>query len=283
MLSLSNITKKYGSFRVLEGVDLEFTRGVYALLAPNGAGKTTLIKMLTTLIHPSGGQILWNGDDIVHLGASYRSILGYLPQDFGYYKNQSPRKFLEYLGAVKALDRRTAIIRTDRLLDLVGLSEVADKKMRKLSGGMIQRVGIAQALLNEPKVLILDEPTAGLDPQQRVHFRNLIARLSQDRIVICSTHIVSDVETIANHVVMIKDGAIWANDPPAQICRRLEGKVYETSDIQAVYEPHLLLTQRQDGTTTVSRFFSEADCSLLATRVEPNLEDVFLWAYRDQA
>ena len=284
MLSLNNVTKKYGKFTALEDIDLEFTSGVYALLAPNGAGKTTLIKMLTTLIFPTGGEILWNGDEIVQLDASYRDIIGYLPQDFGYYKNHSPRDFLLYLSAVKCIDRGTAKRRTDELLELVGLSDVKNKKMKKFSGGMIQRVGIAQAMLNDPKILILDEPTAGLDPKERVRFRNLISSLSKDRIVILSTHIVSDIETIANRVIMFKDHKLFANDDPAALCASLNGKIYETDDI-AMFEDEnsstLQLTERQENGKTITRFASETDCNDAAQRVSPNLEDIFLYVYRD--
>jgi ABC-type multidrug transport system ATPase subunit len=218
MLSLNNVTKNYGKFTALENINLEFSDGVYALLAPNGAGKTTLIKMLATLIFPTTGEILWDGDEIVQLDASYRDLLGYLPQDFGYYKNHSPREFLLYMSALKCIDRAAAKRKTDELLEVVGLSDVRDKKMRKFSGGMVQRVGIAQAMLNDPKILILDEPTAGLDPKERVRFRNLIAELSKDRIVILSTHIVSDIEKIAKRVILFKDHRLFANDTPENIC-----------------------------------------------------------------
>jgi ABC-type multidrug transport system ATPase subunit len=218
MLSLNNVTKNYGKFTALENIDLEFSDGVYALLAPNGAGKTTLIKMLATLIFPTNGEILWNGDEIIKLDAHYRDLLGYLPQDFGYYKNHSPREFLLYMSALKCISRAAAKRKTDELLELVGLAEVRDKKMRKFSGGMIQRVGIAQAMLNDPKILILDEPTAGLDPKERVRFRNLIAELSKDRIVILSTHIVPDIEKIAKRVIMFKNHRLFANDTPENIC-----------------------------------------------------------------
>jgi ABC-type multidrug transport system ATPase subunit len=207
-------------FTALEDINLEFSGGVYALLAPNGAGKTTLIKLLTTLIFPTQGEILWNGDEIVKLDAAYRSIIGYLPQEFGYYKNHSPRDFLMYMSAVKCIDRATAKRKTDELIDLVGLSNVLTKKMKKFSGGMIQRVGIAQAMLNDPKILILDEPTAGLDPKERVRFRKLISLLSKDRIVILSTHIVSDIETIANRVIMFKDRKLFCNSPPQELYER---------------------------------------------------------------
>ncbi|GHU87401.1 ABC transporter ATP-binding protein [Clostridia bacterium] len=283
MLTLNNVTKNYGKFTALENINLEFSGGVYALLAPNGAGKTTLIKMLTTLIFPTKGEILWNGDEIVKLDASYRDIIGYLPQDFGYYKNHSPREFLLYMSAVKCIDRAAAKRKTDELIEIVGLSDVRDKKMRKFSGGMVQRVGIAQAMLNDPKILILDEPTAGLDPKERVRFRNLISSLSKDRIVILSTHIVSDIETIANRVIMFKDHKLLTNDAPASVCGTLAGKVYETDDIAAIAAPYLALTEHQDGGRTITRFASERNCSDVAKSAAPNLEDVFLYVYRDEA
>ena len=282
MLSLNNVTKNYGKFTALEDINLEFTGGVYALLAPNGAGKTTLIKMLATLIFPTRGEILWNGDEIIKLDVSYRDIIGYLPQDFGYYKNHSPREFLLYMSAVKCINRDKAKRKTDELLDVVGLSDARNKKMKKFSGGMIQRVGIAQAMLNDPKILILDEPTAGLDPKERVRFRNLISSLSKDRIVILSTHIVSDIETIANRVIMFKNQKLFANDEPLALCAALAGKVYETDDIAAVNRPYLALTERQENGRTVTRLACETDCGGFAQKAAPNLEDVFLYIYRDE-
>ena len=264
----------------MEDISLEFSGGVYALLAPNGAGKTTLIKMLTTLIFPTKGEILWNGDEIVKLDAAYREVIGYLPQDFGYYKNHSPLQFLKYLAALKGIDAKTADRKSRELLELVSLSDVRDKKMRKFSGGMLQRVGIAQAMLNDPKILILDEPTAGLDPKERVRFRNLISSLSKDRIVILSTHIVSDIETIANSVIMFKDHRLLTNDAPASICQTLTGKVYETDG--TIPSGSLALTERQEAGRTITRFACETDCSGAARRIEPNLEDVFLYIFRDE-
>ena len=283
MLLLNKLTKKYGDFTALENINLEFTGGVYALLAPNGSGKTTLIKMLTTLIFPTRGEILWNGDEIVKLDASYRDLIGYLPQDFGYYKNHTPREFLLYMSAVKCIDRDKAKRKTDELLDIVGLSKVRDKKMKKLSSGMIQRVGIAQAMLNDPKLLILDEPTSGLDPKERVRFRNLISSLSKDRIVILSTHIVSDIETIASRVIMFKNHKLFANEEPVALCAALTGKIYETDDIAAISHSYLALTERQENGKTVTRFASEEDCGNIARSVSPNLEDLFLYVYRDEA
>ena len=193
MLSVEHVTKTYGKFTALEDISLTFIPGVYGLLAPNGAGKTTLIKMLTTLLFPTKGQILWEGEDIRALGAEYRGLLGYLPQQFGYYPSYTPRQFLRYAAALQCIPKREADGRIDHLLETVGLGDAADKKMKKFSGGMLQRVGIAVAMLNDPKLLILDEPTAGLDPRERVRFRNLIHTLAEDRIVILSTHIVSDL------------------------------------------------------------------------------------------
>ena len=260
MLSLDKLTKRYGKFTALEDISIDFSNGVHALLAPNGAGKTTLIKMIATLLFPTEGKILWNGDEIVGLGARYRDILGYLPKDFGYYGNHSPREFLLYISALKGIDRKAAKRKTDELLDIAGLTDVRDKKMRKFSGGMIKRVGIAQAMLNDPRIFILDEPTAGLDPKERVRFRNLLSALSEDRIVILSTHIVSDIETIADRVILLKDRKPLASDTPAGICARLSGKVYETDDIAAVKAPYLALTERRGDGRTVTRFVCDGDC-----------------------
>lgn len=281
MLAVNHVTKKYGNFTALEDISIEFTNGVYGLLAPNGGGKTTLIKMLVTLLFPTSGEILWDGVEITRLGEEYRDVLGYLPQNFGYYKNQSPRKFLGYLAALKGIDRMIAKQKVPELLQLVGLGNVMDKKMRKFSGGMIQRVGIAQAMLNDPKILILDEPTAGLDPKERVRFRNLISELAKDRIVILSTHIVSDIETVANRIIMLKDHKLLCNDTHSDICKTLQGKVYETWNIENVTQPYFILTQRQEGGRTLVRFVCETECPE-AKPVTPNLEDVFLYVFRDE-
>lgn len=282
MLIVDNVTKKYGNFTALEDISLEFRNGVYALLAPNGAGKTTLIKMLTTLIFPTKGQILWDGAEITKLDESYRDIIGYLPQVFGYYRNYSPLQFLMYLAALKGIDGKTAKIKALELLELVSLSDVVNKKMRKFSGGMIQRVGIAQAMLNNPKILILDEPTAGLDPRERVKFRNLISSLSKDRTVILSTHIVSDIETIANQVIMFKDHKLLCNDSPAALCDTLKGKVFETGD-EAQAAGHIFLTERHEEGHAALRFVCDSEYTGEAKSVTPTLEDVFLYIYRDGA
>ena len=281
MLIVDNVTKKYGNFTALEGVSLEFHNGVYGLLAPNGAGKTTLIKMLTTLIFPTKGQILYDGIEITKLDESYRDIIGYLPQDFGYYRNYSPMQFLAYIAALKGIDGKTAKRKSIELLELVSLSDVKDKKMRKFSGGMIQRVGIAQAMLNNPKILILDEPTAGLDPKERVRFRNLIASLAKDRTVILSTHIVSDIETIAGQVIMFKDHKLLCCDSPAAICAALKGKIFESFD-EAEAKSHLFLTERHEDGRSISRFACDGEYTGTARPAMPTLEDLFLYIYRDE-
>ena len=237
--------------------------------------------MLTTLIFPTRGQILYDGIEINKLDEKYRNLIGYLPQEFGFYRNYSPLKFLIYIAALKGIDRKAAEKKALELLELVSLSEVKHKKMRKFSGGMIQRVGIAQAMLNDPKILILDEPTAGLDPKERVRFRNLIAALAKDRTVILSTHIVSDIETIANQVIMFKDHKLLCCDSPAALCATMDGKVFETED-EAEAKSHLFLTERRDAGQAVSRFACDAPYTGPAKPVTPTLEDLFLYVYRDE-
>ena len=287
MLIVNNVSKSYGKFLVLKDINLEFTNGVYGLLAPNGAGKTTLIKMLVTLLFPNEGEILYNGTEISKMGDDYRDILGYLPQEFGYYKNYSPRKFLHYLSALKGMDRKQAKERIDELLKLVGLENVADKKMKKFSGGMIQRVGIAQAMLNDPKILILDEPTAGLDPKERVRFRNLLAELSRERIVILSTHIVSDIESIANEIIMIKDKKVLYKDTLRNICKILDGMVYETKvdfdEVSDFRKQHFSLSEKQEDDKMKIRFISEKKLEDSWNALVPSIEDVFLYIYKDEA
>lgn len=279
MLSIQNVTKNYGKFTALEDFSLEFESGVYGLLAPNGAGKTTLMKLIATLLFPSEGEILWNGENIHDLGEEYRDLLGYLPQHFGYYKHQSPKQFLRYLSALKGLDDPDD--RIEELLELVALEDVMDKKMRKFSGGMIQRVGIAQALLNDPKILILDEPTAGLDPKERVRFRNLLHTLSKDRIVILSTHIVSDVETIANKIVLIKDTKLLSCSTVKNTCNLIKGKIFQQSCEIPLPDDALFLSDVQDENGDMVRYSSD-NPDKDAKKVKPNLEDVFLSIYRDE-
>ena len=280
MLSVEHVTKRFGTFTALEDVSLTFEPGVYGLVAPNGAGKTTLIKMLATLLFPTEGQILWDGEDIVSLGESYRDCLGYLPQEFGYYPAYTPRQFLRYVAALQRIPRTVADPRIDELLETVGIAEVADKKMRQFSGGMLQRVGIAQAMVNDPELLILDEPTSGLDPRERVRFRNLVHALAADRIVILSTHIVSDVETIAGQIVMFRDHRLHCCDSASNICAQLQDRVFEVPANMALAPGQLLLSEREGEQGPVLRIASD-EPPAQGTPVAACLEDAFLYIYRD--
>lgn len=281
MLSVEHVTKRYGAFTALEDISLTFTPGVYGLLAPNGAGKTTLIKMLTTLLFPTQGQILWKGEDIHALGETYRGLLGYLPQQFGYYPGYTPRQFLRYAAALQGIPPKEAAGRIDHLLELVGLAQVADKKLRQFSGGMRQRTGIALAMLNDPQLLILDEPTAGLDPRERVRFRNLIHSLAAQRIVILSTHIVSDVETIAGQIILLRDHALYCCDSPANLCSRLRGKVFALPAGVPLAPDQYLLSEGQGEGGAVLRVLC-ARPPAQGVPVTPTLEDAFLAIYREE-
>ncbi|EKN70422.1 ABC transporter ATP-binding protein [Neobacillus bataviensis LMG 21833] len=286
MIIVKDVSKQYGDFCALNNINLEFTYGVYGLLAPNGAGKTTLIKMLATLIFPSKGEILYEGKNILEMDEEYRALLGYLPQQFGFYKNYTPKQYLLYLAALKGIGKKDAVNIIEDLLEKVALSDVTNKKMRKFSGGMIQRVGIAQALLNDPKVLILDEPTAGLDPKERARFRHLLSELARDRLVIISTHIVSDIESIANEVIMIKNQSILYKESVEKICESLEGAVYETAisyeQLDEFRKQYVILSERQEKGNMSVRFIHKGERESEWQLVVPNLEDVFLYEYRDE-
>ncbi|MBT1165234.1 ABC transporter ATP-binding protein [Bifidobacterium simiarum] len=293
MLKLRHVSKRFHDRTILDDIDLTFHEGVYGLLAPNGAGKTTLMKMIATLLYPTAGSIQWNGEDIIAMDERYRGLLGYLPQDFGYYPNYTPRQFLRYVAALQGIRRGRVDKRIDRMLAMVGLEAAADRKMRSFSGGMIQRVGIAQAIIHDPQLLILDEPTAGLDPKERVRFRNLIHDLAARRTVILSTHIVSDLETIAGSVIMIRDGRVIANGTPADICAALEGHLYEMPASAPLPDGCRPLSEVQYGPFTRQRVYSPTslpgvvafpsvtELASATTTVQPNLEDAFLVAYGD--
>lgn len=278
MLSVEHVTKQYGDFTALEDITLTLTPGVYGLLGPNGAGKTTLMKMIATLLFPTKGQILWNGEDIFSLGAEYRGILGYLPQQFGYYPGYTPRRFLKYAAALQGIPEREGEKRIRQLLTLVGLEDKQDWKLKKFSGGMIQRVGIACAILNDPKLLVLDEPTAGLDPRERVRFRNLLHSLAQDRIVLLSTHIVSDVQTIADQVIMFRNHRLFCCDTPGNICARFNGRVFQVPADTPLTAEQRVLSEAQGEEGPVLRILTE-NPPARAVAVQPGLEDAFLAIY----
>ena len=205
-LTVDRLSKQYKNKIAVDRVSFSLSEGVTGLLGANGAGKTTLMRMMTGILEPTGGEI--TADGIAVQTEEYRSLLGYLPQDFGYYPEFTAKEFVRYIAALKGLDKKTAKRKTDELLELVGISDVANKKIKTFSGGMKQRVGIAQAIVNDPKILILDEPTAGLDPKERVRFRNMIAEIGKNTVVLFSTHIVSDIDSIASKILMMRDGQI---------------------------------------------------------------------------
>ena len=219
-LTISDLTKRYGKKAAVDHVNLELTPGITGLLGPNGAGKTTLIRMLCDLIRPDDGTVLLDGREIRLMGEEYRDILGYVPQKIGYYPWFTAEKYLSYLAVLKGIEKKQAGAKIDELFDIMGLSGERRKKLGSFSGGMIQRIGIAQALLNDPKILILDEPTTGLDPQERINFRSLITGLAGERLVLLSTHIISDIEHIADEIVMMKEGRILAQESTAGLLAR---------------------------------------------------------------
>lgn len=208
-LSIECLSKRFGSKIAVNNISVTLQPGVYGLLGANGAGKTTLMRMVCDVLKPTSGRILYNGKEIEQLGEHYRSYLGYLPQDFGYYPDFTAKEYLNFIAAIKGIDTVTAKKQITELLKIVNLSDVAEKKIRTFSGGMKQRLGIAQAVINDPHILVLDEPTAGLDPKERMRFRNLIAELAKDKIVILSTHIVSDIDYIADDILMMKKGSLF--------------------------------------------------------------------------
>lgn len=225
-LTVKNLTKEFKDLTAVRGISLTMTTGVYGLLGVNGAGKTTLMRMLCTLLRPTHGSITWDEQDIFSMDRDYRRLLGYLPQDFGYYPDFTVYDYLMYVASIKGLRPVTAKHRTKALLEQVGVAENARKKMKKLSGGMKRRVGIAQAMLGNPKILILDEPTAGLDPSERIRFRNLISTLSEERLVLLSTHIVSDIAYIANEILLMKNGSIEARGTSQELLSHMPEQVW---------------------------------------------------------
>lgn len=228
-LTITNLTKEFGKQQAVNTVSYTLTSGVYGLLGVNGAGKTTLMRMLTTLLKPTSGEILWNGADIFRMGSAYRDLLGYLPQEFGFYPDFTVQEYLHYMASLKGIRAVDAKRIVAERLKQVGLYAARNKKMKKLSGGMKRRAGIAQAMLNDPQILILDEPTAGLDPNERIRFRNLLSELSADRIVLISTHIVSDVEYIAGNILLMKDGQILQSGSPEDLTASIPERVWSIS------------------------------------------------------
>lgn len=279
-LEFKNVTKQYGEVNAVDRVNCVMEKGVYGLLGVNGAGKTTLMRMLCTIIQPSEGQILWNGEDIWEMGENYRAILGYLPQDFGYYPDLSVYDYMMYISSIKGLKEEFAGKKIKQLLTQVGMEKFSKRKMKNLSGGMVRRVGIAQAMLNNPEILVLDEPTAGLDPNERIRFRNLISELAEDRLVLLSTHIVSDIEYIANGIVLMKDGQFCYTGTAENLLTSMEESVWlcqvPRDKVNSYRKKYLVgnIKTTEDGAEL--RIISGEKPTDNAIPVEKNLEDAFL-------
>ncbi len=282
-LEINSIGKQYkGGFWGLQEFSLELSSGVLGLLGPNGAGKSTLMNILATTTKPSVGTAVWNNSDIVKKPNALRSVLGYLPQDFGIYPNLNAVEFLQYMAAIKGLDGKTAKRRIGELLQMVNLTNAGKRPLGSYSGGMKQRVGIAQALLNDPQLLIVDEPTVGLDPEERVRFRNLIADLSGERIIILSTHIVSDVEATATSIAIMNQGRLITHALPERLLQEVEGKVWQfmvsSDQLTAVRQEYLVSNtiRRSDGVQV--RVVGDEAPNSSAVAVPSTLEDAYLYA-----
>ena len=285
-LTLDRLTKQFGARIAVDRVSAKLSPGVTGLLGANGAGKTTLMRMVCDVLRPTSGQVLLGGRDALSMGNEYRALLGYLPQDFGYYPDFSALEFMRYMATLKGFSSRDGRARSVQLLDEVGLADDARRKVKTFSGGMKQRLGIAQAMLNDPAILVLDEPTAGLDPKERVRFRNLIASFAQNKIGILSTHIVSDVEFIASRILVMREGNFLMDGTPEQVISQAAGKVWECH-VEAhraeEMSAHMLVANVRYATDghAVVRVVADASPMEGARAVEPTLEDLYLHAFRD--
>lgn len=280
-LELIGLNKTFKDKAAVRNVTASLGHGVYGLLGENGAGKTTLMRMLCSILEPTSGTILCDGISIRQLGGNYRMLLGYLPQDFGYYKDFTALRFLSYMAALKALPEEYARGRIDELLEMVGLAAEKKKKLKTFSGGMIRRIGIAQALLNDPEILVLDEPTSGLDPGERVRFRNIISSLGKDRLVLLSTHIVSDIEYIADQIMLMKEGELIHMGGESQLLEKAGGCVWKClvpeSEVQTLDRRYVISNLRHQGTDVELRIVSGEKPSCMAEPAEATLEDAYLY------
>ncbi|WP_426288419.1 ABC transporter ATP-binding protein [Enterococcus durans] len=285
-LEIKNLTKTFDGAKALTNVSVTLNPGVYGLLGANGSGKTTLFRLICGVIKADEGKIIYNGEDISLNEEMFRSVLGFLPQDFSYYADFTGLKFMLYIAALKGLRGKLAKQRSLELLDLVGLSEQKDKKIKKYSGGMKQRLGIAQAMINDPEVLILDEPTVGLDPKERVRFRNLISSLSDNKIIILSTHIVSDVESISDEVLVLNKGVIQDRGSVNQLLKNIENSVWEVRttqrEMKSYYHSFSISNQKYEGDDVVLRIISAKKTANNAVQAKANLEDLYLYYFRTE-
>ncbi|WP_026690889.1 ABC transporter ATP-binding protein [Alteribacter aurantiacus] len=279
-LTVDQVSKTYRDKTAVDRFSVELNEGVYALLGPNGSGKSTLMRMLASVLKPSSGRILLNNRDIDTLGEEYRDVLGYMPQEFGVYNSFTAERFLRYFASLKGLGKKEAEEKVDKLLTLVNLQEDRKRKAGKFSGGMKRRLGIAQALLNDPKILIVDEPTAGLDPKERIRFRNLLSDISKDRIVLLSTHIVSDIELVAKEVLLMKDGFLVKKSSVDELLNEMKGMVWrvfvDDGEAKSLTGRHQVSNVQRTGAGTTLRVISEEKPHTHAENVDPILEDVYV-------
>ncbi|MEG2984592.1 MAG: ABC transporter ATP-binding protein [Peptostreptococcaceae bacterium] len=285
-LRFNNLTKKFKNKIAVNEINLTLETGVYGLLGSNGSGKTTLMRMVCGILDSTSGGVLLDGVSISDLGEKYRKLIGYLPQDFGYYPDFTAKEFMYYIAALKGINKQKAKVKTNELLKLVNLSDVANKKIRTFSGGMKQRLGIAQAVLNDPKILILDEPTAGLDPKERIRFRNLISNFSKDKIVILSTHIVSDIEYIADNILMMKNGEIIINSSNKDVNKVISEKVWKCivpkEKVDMISDKYRVVNLNHDiNNGVILRIVSDTKPIENAVNLEPTLEDLYLYYFED--
>lgn len=286
-LLLDNVNKKYGNKYALEDLTIEFTNGVYGILGANGAGKTTLINIVTGILQQTSGQVKLDSRDIKEMGTEYLNRIGYLPQYPQFYPNFRVKEFLMYMCSIKDVPKKKAKEILPEIIEKVNLQEHVDKKIGELSGGMRQRLGIAQAILNDPDILILDEPTAGLDPGERIRFRNIISNIAKNRMVLISTHIVSDIEYIANQIVILQEGRLNRMGTVEQLCNSIRGRVWEVNVKETVavelMKKYLTSNVKRINENVLIRMISENKPIEGARLSEPQLEDVFLTVFGEQA
>lgn len=285
-LTLERLSKQFKNKIAVDDVNTALTEGIYGFLGANGAGKTTLIQMVCGIVEPTSGEVKLDGKNTIGMGEDFRDLLGYLPQEFGYTPGFTARDFLLYISSIKGLEPRFARKRTAELLRLVNLEEETNHKIRTFSGGMKRRLGIAQALLNDPKILILDEPTAGLDPKERVYFRNLISGMSKDKIIIISTHIVSDIEYISDRILVMKKGRFILDGPAEELVTEVDGMVWTCAVPQKEWpgfeQAHCIVNAHNRGNMVEARVISEKSPYEGARQMEPSLEDLYLECFWDE-
>ena len=285
-LKIVGLTKKFGSKTAVDNLNITLTNGVYGLLGANGAGKTTLLQMICGIIEPTSGEVKVNGENNLQMGERFRDLLGYLPQEFGYTPGFTAQDFMLYIASIKGLQPKYAKRRTRELLRLVNLEKEADRKIRTFSGGMKRRLGIAQALLNDPKILIMDEPTAGLDPKERAYFRNIISEMSKDKIIIISTHIVSDIEYISDQVLVMKKGSFILQGTPEELLDKVKGEVWSchipNKDWTKFESQFCIANSHALAKYVDARIVSLEPPIEGAINVEPTLEDLYLKYFSDE-